>query len=180
MTITVSIILCLTFIVAMFITSYYNIKSLKGFIQNEEKMKLLELHKIQSKEVSSIVTPIQLQAYERLIMLLERINLSALVVRCYQAGMETQLFKDVMIQTIKNEYENNQSQQLYISNEAWVHVKNAKDETISLINNLYSSNPSETNPTAFAGKLLESLAGKKDITERASEFLKDEISKRFN
>ena len=176
MTITVSIILCLTFIVAMFITSYYN----KGFIQNEEKMKLLELHKIQSKEVSSIVTPIQLQAYERLIMFLERINLSALVVRCYQAGMETQLFKDVMIQTIKNEYEYNQSQQLYISNEAWVHVKNAKDETISLINNLYSSNPSETNPTAFAGKLLESLAGKKDITERASEFLKDEISKRFD
>ncbi|MCK9162966.1 MAG: hypothetical protein M0O93_01285 [Bacteroidales bacterium] len=180
MTITLFIILSLTFILAMFIVGYYNIKSLRGFIESEQKMKLLELHKIQTKEISTIVTPIQLQAYERLIMLLERINLSSLVTRCYQAGMETQLFKDVMIQTIKNEYEYNQSQQLYISNEAWVHVKNAKDETISLINNLYSSNQTETNPTAFAGKLLESLAGKKDITERASEFLKEEISKRFN
>lgn len=180
MTIMLFIILSLTFILAMFITSYYNIKSLRGFIENEEKMKLLELQKLKDKDISNIVTPIQLQAYERLIMFLERIDPNALVVRCFQAGMDTKLFKDVMVQTIKNEFEYNQSQQLYISSEAWVHVKNAKEETISLINNVYSNNKTETNPTSFAGKLLESLGGKKNIIEMASEFLKQEMRKRFN
>lgn len=179
MTITLFIILSLSFLIALFIISLYNIKSLKRFIENEEKMKLLELQKLKDKEVTNIITPIQLQAYERLIMFLERIDPNSLVLRCFQPGMDTHLFKDVMIQNIRNEFEYNQSQQLYISSQAWSYVKNAKEETISLINNLYSNNKEEVNPTSFAGKLLESLGGKKTPTERASEFLKEELRNRF-
>lgn len=180
MTLIAIIIICLSFIAALFLVGKYNIDSLKRFIENEEKMKLLELQKIKSKETKSIVTPIQLQAYERLILFLERIELSSLSLRCFQPGMDTKLFKDVMIQTVRNEFEYNQSQQLYISNQAWTHVKTAKEEIISLINNLYSANQEEENPTSFAGKLLESLGGKKSPNEIASEFLKNEIRERFD
>lgn len=180
MTITLFIILALTFIGAVVAIGYFNIKSLKSYIENEQKIILLELKKVQEKETRSLITPIQLQAYERLILFLERIDPNALVLRCYQPGMNSVLFKDVMIQNIRNEFEYNQSQQLYISNEAWVNIKNAKEEIISLINTIHSSAQEEITPTAFAGRLLEQLAGKKMPSELASEFLKKEIQTKFN
>ncbi|MBO7180162.1 MAG: hypothetical protein J6V51_01345, partial [Bacteroidales bacterium] len=69
------------------------------FVENEQKKTILEIQKIQESEVRKVVTPIQLQAYERLVLFLERMTPNNLVLRCYQAGMTTQLLKDVMIQT---------------------------------------------------------------------------------
>lgn len=158
---------------------YFNNKSIKQFVENEQKKTLLEIKKIQESETRKVVTPIQLQAYERLVLFLERMNPDNLVLRCYEPTMDSKLLKDVMVQNIRNEFEHNLSQQLYISNQAWALIKNAKEEMISTINTVFTKEEKNITPTGFAGKLFEQFAGKKNPLELAQEVLKEEIQKRF-
>ncbi len=174
-----TIILAVAFVGAIFAVGYFNNKSIKQFVENEQKKTLLEIKKIQESETRKVVTPIQLQAYERLVLFLERMNPDNLVLRCYEPTMDSKLLKDVMVQNIRNEFEHNLSQQLYISNEAWALIKNAKEEMISTINTVFTKEEKTITSTGFAGKLFEQFAGKKNPLELAQEVLKEEIQKRF-
>lgn len=173
----ISIIVLVTVVI---IYNVYNSQTIKTFVENEQKKTILEIQKIQESEVRKVVTPIQLQAYERLVLFLERMTPNNLVLRCYQAGMTTQLLKDVMIQNIRDEFEHNLSQQLYISEQAWVYIKNAKEDMINTINSIQpKSKDEQLTPTAFAGTLFELLAGKESQIELAQDYLKKEIQQKF-
>ncbi len=165
--------------VVVIVKEFYSSETTRKFIENEQKKTLLEIQKIQESELRKVVTPIQLQAYERLVLFLERITPNNLVLRCFQPNMTTQLLKDVMIRNIRDEFEHNLSQQLYISNQAWVYIKNAKEDMINTINSIQSKEGETLTPTAFAGKLFELLAGRESQIELAQDFLKSEIQKKF-
>ena len=103
-----------------------------------------------------------------------------LVSRCYTPDMSARLLKDVMVQNILDEYEHNLSQQLYVSTQAWLQIQNAKEDLINTLNALSPKNEEKLSPTEFAGKLFElNLQGKNQI-QSAQDFLKKEISERFN
>ena len=90
MTITVIIVAILAIVVV--VMEYYNSETTKRFIENEQKKTILEIQKIQESEVRKVVTPIQLQAYERLVLFLERMTPNNLVLRCYQPQNRLQLY----------------------------------------------------------------------------------------
>ena len=165
--------------IVVVIKEFYSSETTKRFIENEQKKTILEIQKIQESEVRKVVTPIQLQAYERLVLFLERMTPNNLVLRCYQPQMSTQLLKDVMIRNIRDEFEHNLSQQLYISQQAWAYIKNAKDDMINTINSVQAKEGENMTPTAFAGRLFELFAGRESQIELAQDFLKEEIQKRF-
>ncbi|MFA6706198.1 MAG: hypothetical protein WCS10_08415 [Bacteroidales bacterium] len=173
------VILAIAFVAAVFAIGYFNNQSIKQFVVNEQKKSLLEIKKIQETETRKVVTPIQLQAYERLVLFLERMNPDNLVLRCFQPNMDSKLLKDVMVKNIRDEFEHNLSQQLYISNQAWALIKNAKEEMISLINSVQAKEDDKITATKFAGNLFEQFAGKKNPLEQAMEVLKEEIQSRF-
>jgi len=77
---------------------------------------------------------LRVQAYERLVLYLERITPGALVMRLHQAGMSSRLLRSDMSKTVREELEHNLSQQIYVSEQAWKMVVRAKEETINLIN----------------------------------------------
>jgi hypothetical protein len=81
-----------------------------------------------------IITPIRLQAYERIIMFLERISPGNIITRVQEAGMSARQLQMQLIQQVRAEFEHNISQQLYITDEAWEIVKNSKENLIKLIN----------------------------------------------
>lgn len=176
---TATIIIVALLAIVIVVKEFYGSEAIKKFVENEQKKTILEIQKIQESEVRKVVTPIQLQAYERLVLFLERMTPNNLVLRCYQAGMTTQLLKDVMIQNIRDEFEHNLSQQLYISSQAWAYIKNAKEDMINTINSIQAKEGETMTPTAFAGRLFELLAGKESQIELAQDFLKEEIQKRF-
>lgn len=176
---TASIIIVALLAIVIIVKEFYGSEAIKKFVENEQKKTILEIQKIQESEVRKVVTPIQLQAYERLVLFLERMTPNNLVLRCYQAGMTTQLLKDVMIQNIRDEFEHNLSQQLYISSQAWAYIKNAKEDMINIINSIQAKEGETMTPTAFAGTLFELLAGKESQIELAQDFLKEEIQKKF-
>ena len=59
--------------------------------------------------------PLQLQAYERLVMLSERIALPSLISRVNQPGLSLKEMQLLLLENIKQEYEYNMTQQIYVS-----------------------------------------------------------------
>ena len=72
--------------------------------------------------------PLQLQAYERLVILTERVALPNLVSRANQPGLSAREMQILMLESIKQEFEYNSSQQIYVSHVAWQAVNNLKEQ----------------------------------------------------
>ncbi len=81
-----------------------------------------------------IILPLKLQAYERFVLLLERIHPANLVMRVNSAELSSIQLQSQLVRSIREEFEYNLSQQLYVSEASWELIKNAKEETIALIN----------------------------------------------
>ncbi len=113
--------------IVVLITSYLLIKQ---FFDKELRQQKHELIVNNQK----IITPVRLQAYERMVLLLERISPEHLLTRVYTPGMTVKELKTAALQNIKSEYEYNLSQQVYISGESWELIKMAKENLIKLLN----------------------------------------------
>jgi len=88
--------------------------------------------------------PLQLQAYERLVMLSERIALPSLISRVNQPGLSAREMQLLLLESIKQEYEYNMTQQIYVSPVAWEAVKNLKEQTMLIVNQVASALPPES------------------------------------
>ena len=83
------------------------------------------------------VTPVRLQAYERVVLFLERITPESLIMRTARPDMTAQQMQSALVTSVRSEYEHNLSQQIYMTGEAWEMVKNAPFAGVPLINQLY-------------------------------------------
>ena len=99
--------------------------------------------------------PLQLQAYERLVLLTERIAIPNLVSRANQPHLGAREMQILLLESIKQEYEYNTSQQIYVSPVAWEAVRNLKDQNMLIINQLASSLPEDARGIDLNKKLLE-------------------------
>lgn len=123
-----------------------------------------------------VTLPIRLQAYERLILLLERISPESIIVRVNKRDMLASDLQAALLGTIRAEWEHNLSQQLYVSNEAWEMVRNAKENIVKLIN--ISSDRVNPNETALvlSQKILETMVElDTNPVSYAVDFLKKEV-----
>ncbi|MCS6821753.1 MAG: hypothetical protein NZ551_07780 [Microscillaceae bacterium] len=152
----------------------------KSLAQKELQEKQLELKRIIQEKNTEHILPIRLQAYERLGLLLERISPTNLVMRLNNAEFSVGLFQHILVNEIRNEFAHNLSQQMYISDEAWLLTRKAVEETILFINNVASSLPEDNNGTELAKKLLETVASQNVYpTQEALQFLKAELRQMF-
>jgi hypothetical protein len=157
--------------VVVFITAYFLLKEF--FLQESKKRELdVKLEKVR------ITMPLRLQAYERIILLLERISPANLVMRVHQQGMSSAEFQKVLVQTIRDEYTHNLSQQLYVSSKAWDLVKTAREEMIRQINTSAAQLGEEATSIDLSNKLLE-MSMEKMATRKAIDFLKEEARQNF-
>lgn len=77
---------------------------------------------------------LRIQAYERLVLFLERIAPDALIMRLHQSGMSADGLKNDLTKAIREEFEHNLTQQVFVSEQVWAQVVHAREETIQLIN----------------------------------------------
>ncbi|MEA3505162.1 MAG: hypothetical protein U9R32_08195, partial [Bacteroidota bacterium] len=103
---------------------------LKKFVEEKSREKLIDLKAQNNKTI----VPIRLQAYERMILLLERISPSSMIFRVITPTMSATDLHSALLVDIRNEFEHNLSQQLYISKQAWINIKNAREELVRIIN----------------------------------------------
>src|SRR5580704_3640009 len=100
---------------------------------------------------------LQLQAYERLILLTDRIALPNLIQRANQPGFTAREMQALLTQTIRQEFEHNITQQIYVSAEAWDVVRNYKEQNILIINQVSSFLPEDASGTDLNKHLLDLL-----------------------
>ncbi|MDA3905005.1 MAG: hypothetical protein PF484_02905 [Bacteroidales bacterium] len=159
--------------VIVFLTAYF---ILKQVFDKQREQYQAELKTQIIKENAKILVPIRMQAYERMVLFLERIAPANLILRQNQPELNAFQFQTQLIQAIREEFEHNLSQQLYISTNAWEQVIQAKEEIVSIINTAASQLKSDE-PSSLLGKLVinseESL--KKPIIKLAIDTLKKEL-----
>lgn len=149
---------------------------LRTFIDREVTKSRMELKLNNAK----IVTPIRLQAYERLVLFLERISPETLFVRIFKPGMTTEMLHRALLQIVRTEFEHNLSQQVYISNEAWEAVKAAKESVLRLINTAAASPRAKSSAQEFSKLVIEAYNSvNTNPTENAIDLLKAEIGEQL-
>lgn len=147
------------------------------FLDNEQKRREFEL----KKASQSMITPQKIQAYERIVIFLERINPNNLVIRVNKHGMNSRQLHQELVHAIKSEYEHNISQQIFMSHNSWELVKTAKEEIVKLINISASKVAGDAPSNELAMMVINIAAGveKKLPHEIALEYIKKEIAQLF-
>jgi len=138
---------------------------------NEDGRRRFLLHKDSQKHA----LPLRLQAYERLVLFLERINPAKLLIRVSPQSSSKHDYEDYLIAQIEQEYEHNLTQQIYISAESWDIITTAKNATIQLIR---KSNMSDKVDSAnkLREVMLTDLFDKQSPSSVAVAYLKNEVS----
>jgi hypothetical protein len=131
-------------------------------------------------EEQRIILPLRLQACERIVLFLDRISLNNLIMRVNRPEMTALQLQAALVSAIREEFEYNLSQQLYVSSKSWGMVRNAKEESIRMINTASMKVPESAPSSDMVRMLLELLlAEEKSAVDVALEEVKREIQKSF-
>jgi hypothetical protein len=148
----------------------------KKYVDRDYKLRLLELR----MKNADTITPIRLQAYERMTLFLERITPSNLLIRVSGSGQTATDYHRMLINDIRNEYNHNLSQQIYMTEQTWERIQSAKENVVTLINRSFHEMPDKSKGTDLAKRILETIiAQETDPTEQAIRMMKREINEVF-
>jgi hypothetical protein len=154
-------------------TAYY---LLKMFLDKETEKTQLQMR----IDVQKITLPVRMQAYERLVLLLERMEPAGLLVRINVPGMSAAQLQSALVQSVRSEFDHNLSQQLYVSTKAWEMVRNAREETIKRINSAATKlNPDATSADLASLILIDDIDAEQSTVKRALDVLKTEARTNF-
>jgi hypothetical protein len=101
--------------------------------------------------------PLKLQAYERLVILCERISLPNLIGRVNQPQLSAREMQYMLVENIKQEFEYNASQQIYVSQAAWEAVRNLRDQSLLVINTIAKTLPADAKAHDLNKGILEMI-----------------------
>ncbi len=149
---------------------------MRSFIHKEIELKKLE---IRGRSIETIL-PNRLQAYERMTLFLERMAPQNLLVRLNTTSFPAKEFHQMLLSEIRSEYNHNVSQQVYMSEEVWEHIKNAKEDLIMMINDAASEMTLESTSLDLSKKIFEKSISKNiDPLALALSEMKKEIQRTF-
>lgn len=148
----------------------------RAFIARELEMKKME---VRGRSLETIL-PVRLQAYERMTLFLERISPQNLLVRLNNPAYSARDFQKILLDEIRNEYNHNVSQQVYMSEEVWNMIRNAKEDLIMQINEASGAMKEDATGIDLAKQIFQASLDKKvePINHALSE-LKKEIQQVF-
>lgn len=163
--------------IVILIATVYLVKQFTQGRDAEQKTAVMaELKKDDRKHT----LPLRLQAYERLALFLERISPGYLVLRVHKSHMTAGMLHENLTATVREEFEHNVTQQIYVSEKAWQKTRQAKEETIRLFNLAYSQVGDGPSATDLSQKIFE-MVGRLSHTpsDEAMMAIKDEVKKMF-
>ena len=130
------------------------------------------------KDNQKTALPLRLQAYERLTLLMERINPSQLVSRVNPVSDNKYDYQNFIITQIEQEIEHNLTQQIYVSEQCWAIVLTAKNATIQMIR-LAAKNEKVTDANSLRELIITDLLDKTAPSSAALSFIKNEVAELY-
>lgn len=164
----VIVVICIT---ALLLQAYWH----------QKKSRLQEALLVQSelmKERQNFTLPHKMEAYQRAVLYLERMNPTSLVLRLSDPTISAHAMQAVLLKALRDEYDHNVAQQLFISENAWTLLKTAKEETARLISVISEQLPEGSSAADLCSSLITKTAEVKPLpSEIAIEALKAEFQR---
>ena len=131
-------------------------------IKNDSELKSVSL---------KLIVPLKIQAYERLVLYIERIQFPVLVKRVFHPGISRNDFQFSILQNVQDEFEHNLAQRLYVSESTWQLIVMAKEEVLQNVNAVFNDNP-DADIAMIAQKIasFENPMGEKAVINIKNEF----------
>ncbi len=107
------------------------------------------------KEGFKTMLPLRIQAGERMVLFLERLQPQQVINRYLEEKpANSAAFSQLMLQGIREEFEYNLSQQLFLSDTAWQLTKAAKEEVVHLIHLSKTALDDDSPAHLLAGEII--------------------------
>jgi len=157
----------------VFLTAYFLFRDM---LENSQKQREFEFRVKNNKRV----TPVRLQAYERLALLLERISPQSLLMRVSPNEINAFDYHQQLLSHIRQEFEHNLSQQIYVSPILWETIRGARENLIGIINKSAEEIANEAPALSLSRKIIENyIDDENQAIVIAMNELKKEIGKLF-
>jgi hypothetical protein len=96
------------------------------------------------------------------VLFIKRVNPANLLIRLNAPAYPAAELHSLIVTEIRNEYQHNVTQQLYVSLRAWAVVKRVKDDTLSIINNAVKALPENATGLELSKAILAQLSNLED------------------
>lgn len=150
------------------------------FLRKESEREFRNYNLEMRKQRQEFILPMRIDAYQRAILLMERIHPNSLVMRLHNPGLPAMAMQTKLLESIREEFEHNIAQQMYISSGTWELVKKSKDETMKIINLAGQHMTPTSVGMDLAAKIFEIVGEVGTLpTEIAVEALKKEVQELF-
>ncbi len=148
--------------------------------EKEDKHSMRQLQSELKKQRQEFFLPNRVDAYQRAVLLMERIHPNSLIMRTINPGLPSAAYQAELLKAIRDEYDHNVAQQLFITPGLWEMVKNSKEETVKIVNIAGKQMQPTSMSTDLAAKIFELTAEigelPSDITVKA---LKEDLQRLF-
>lgn len=135
----------------------------------------------QAPDARHMLMPLRLQAFERFVLFLERVHPTNLIMRLNSPELSAKQLQSLVARTIREEFEYNLSQQLYISVPLWEMIRNAKEETIAMVNQAASELADEATAADLVKKIFSLTIEKGKLpVEEALDEIKLELQRNIS
>ncbi len=126
------------------------------------------------------LAPLRISAYERIVVMLERISPQSLVMRHNMSTTSAAFLQMEIIKSIREEFDHNVSLQMYVSAECWEKVRRAREETAELVKVAFTRVRPESPAMELSREILklEAAVGSSAIRE-ALHGIRIEMAKFF-
>jgi hypothetical protein len=139
-------------------TIYVAFYLVKPYLDKAEKIQLVEL----KKTIANQTLPLRFQAYERLVLFIERVNPANLLLRLHGTSYSARDLHSLIMTEIREEFQHNVTQQIYVTDRTWNVVKRVKDDTISVVTNAIKALPENASGLDLSKTVLSHLASLQD------------------
>lgn len=150
------------------------------FLRKEAGKEVRSLQIELRKQRQEFFLPSRVEAYQRAVLLMERIHPNSLVMRLHNPGLPAKALQTEYLKAIREEYDHNVAQQLFVSLQGWHMVKNSKEETVKIINIAGNQMLPTSTGMDLSAKIFEVVAEVGTLpTEITVEYLKKELQELF-
>jgi hypothetical protein len=150
------------------------------FLKRQNQKEQVNLEVELKKQRQEFFLPNRVDAYERAILLMERLHPNSLVMRLNNPSLSAKIMHAEFLKTIREEFDHNITQQLFISPIAWKLLRDSKEELVKLINLAASQVQENATAIELSAKIFELVAQLEKLpSEVATEFLKKEFQELF-
>ncbi len=150
------------------------------FLRRETSKEIRNMQIELKKERQQYFLPSRVEAYQRAVLLMERIHPNSLVMRLHNPGLPAKALQADFLKAIREEYDHNVAQQLFISPQGWQMVKNSKEETIKIINIAGNQMDATSTGMDLSAKIFEIVAEVGQLpSEITVDYLKKELQELF-